>query len=1011
MNIKLRNLKTKSAKHLTITMIISFILLPQGFLNLFAAELPQAVYTGIINAPAILKNLEYTDLKNSNSLVKEAIYESSTLGAMKAFGNKRFGLLDVMSKEEAIASVYRALGREGEAQKAGEALNVARLAVDKKTNPLSIWGDGYLQLAANEGLISQQDLTDALNLDQKSLIPESFHRGAAAQRQEMGFWLAKLLENTQSLQPSYGQQKLFNSFNDWKTADATKIPYLEALLQDNIMNGDAKGNFRPTSSVTKAQAAQIFKNAQYLILPVRSYVNQTGTIENIEPTKGVFIDKSIIKTTYKIRNSDGKLYYINAETSNKTGATNKIETNDNSLPVRIKDLIVYKNGAIGNSSFLKKGDRIEYITSSIDNSVQFINDLSSINNTNYYECIVNSIDTKNLLINVTLQLKLDYPNINTANITKKFGPEDNTNITYTYSNNVLTLINKLEADIKSVKNGMDVIITVQNNIVTEIRNFEPKREGDAGVVKGIVEDNNPQLGYITLYSENGNGSYPGPVGQQFLLRTFNYNNQDDIDVLKNHEKAELEDIDVGDTVFLKLDDKSNITSVSSIDNYTVKYGKVVSKKASTLAVQYENGVQQIFNIDSNLFVVANQKAATYSSIKDGDRVKILLSITNKFTKLKEITIEGQEHIITNIYKGTVVKLDDMTNIILTRNLEEFKNGLWTRTDQKGSTSLKLASDYNLYFDNKKVNIKNANKNLKNNEAYIAVEKEYGGKEQVVIVSYRNEADGEDTPYNDSITTAESGSGEFTLSKSAGTIKFGNGTIIVKEGRLVSGNSIVTEDIAYVVANRSYDNGEFNAGVVQITDRSNVNFAQIYRGRISKITTNKQVTVESFSQLNGLTWSFTNTPKTFKINPQTTIIDDSGIVNQRDFLETGVSGFKDRTIYVISNGINALMISTAPFGIYNGKGILDDITGGIYDSDGNIMTEPTAIKVKTAKVYDVTTHLWVDSKDMTLNILKNTIILKDNKATNPSALKKGDQIRVIKKDNIETGDGYIIIVEN
>lgn len=1011
MKIKMYNFKIRIAKFLSVAMIVSFIFLPQNYLYAGTNETPAATYTGIVNADVIYKNINYTDLKNSSTLVKEAVYESSTLGAMKPYGKKTFGLNVIMSKEEAIASIYRALGKEGEAQKAGETLNAGRLAADKKTNPLSVWADGYLQLASNDGLISQTDLADALNTDQKTLTPENFHRSASAQRQEMGYWLAKLLESAKVLQPTYDQQKLFNSFNDWAKADATKIPYLETLIGENIMNGDGAGNFKPTSAVTKAQAAQIFKNAQDLILPVRSMIKQIGTIEDIKTGTGVYTDKGVSMATYNIRNSDGKLYNINAAVAINTVEPKKIETSGKGLPLAAKDFIVYKNGVIGSSNLLKKGDRIEYIVSATDGSVQFVNDISSTNNTSYYAATVTSIDTGNFSLGIIPMLKLEYPDINIGKITKQFEPKDQTNAVYKYSNNVLSLIDNFEEDIRNLKIGTDVIVTIQNNLITEVRAIEYPKEGETGVVKGIVEDNNPQLGYITLYSENGNGAYPGAAGQQFLLRTYNYSNQAAVDVLKNHQKAGLDEIDVGDTVFLKLDDKDNVTSVSSVDNYTVKYGKIISKKPTTLAVQFDNGPQQVLNIDNSLFVVENQKASTYNSIKVGDRVKMLLNITNKFTKLKEITIEGQEHFITNIYKGHVVRLDNMSDFLLTRNLEEFRNGQWVRTEQKGVTTLKLAPEYSLYFDNKNVNMKNANKNLKDNEAYIAVEKDYGGKEQAVIISYRNEADGEDVPYNDSITTTESGTGEFTLSKNPGNIKFGDGTIVVKEGRLVSGNSIAPQDIAYVVANRSYDNGEYSAGVVQIKDRSGVNFAQIYRGRISKINTNKDVTVESFSQLSGLTWNYTNTPKTFKINPQTVIMDDSGVANQRTFVDSGIASFKDKTIYVIVNGTNALLISTVPYGIYNAKGELDDITGGTYDNDGNVLTEPTAINIRKAKVYDLTTHMWVDSKDMTIGILKNSIVLRDNKVASPTELQKGDQVRVIKKDNTVSGDGYIIIVEN
>ena len=93
--------------------------------------------------------------------------------------NRRFGRTDTMTREEALALVYRAVGREAEAQTAGETLNNALPAADKKTDVLQVWYDGFLQIAAADGLITQQQLVDAMNTDQNALTGSSFKRKGA----------------------------------------------------------------------------------------------------------------------------------------------------------------------------------------------------------------------------------------------------------------------------------------------------------------------------------------------------------------------------------------------------------------------------------------------------------------------------------------------------------------------------------------------------------------------------------------------------------------------------------------------------------------------------------------------------------------------------------------------------------------------------------------------------------------------------------------------------------------
>jgi len=236
--------------------------------------------------------------------------------------------------------------------------------------------------------------------------------------------------------------------------------------------------------------------------------------------------------------------------------------------------------------------------------------------------------------------------------------------------------------------------------------------------------------------------------------------------------------------------------------------------------------------------------------------------------------------------------------------------------------------------------------------------------------------------------------------------------LVKDNRLVTGNSINSEDRAYVVASRSYDDGKYYAFIVKIDDKTDSNFFTIYRGRIANINENKDFTLESYSELKGVEWNYYNTPRTFRITYDTQILGDDGVVGQRDFTDYGDSSYKSRTVYVLSHGADAVLISTAPYGNINVKGkiyeLISENADGSEAQEGQ--QEPVGFKLQNSKVYDLQSHMWVDGKDMDINLLKNSIILKDNKIIKPSELKKGDSVRLIKKDDEQAGDAYIIFVE-
>ncbi len=993
--------KSKSRKILAF--IIAAMLLFTS-ITAVSAETPETVFTGDADADAILKNLDYGDVAGTNIWSKPAIYEAGALGVIKGLANmnRRFGRADSMTREEALSLVYRAAGREAEAQIAGETLNNARTV--KKTDVLQVWYDGFLQLAANDGLITPQQLTNALNEDQASLEGTAFRRNGAVERQEMAYWLARAL----NLQAVRGQQELLNNYLDWRSADPEKVPYIEVVLQNKIMNGDGSGRFNPTKPVTREQAAQIVKNAEAPVLAALEYDKLSGTIEAIASSGDYSNGQGLGGKKIDIRNSMGALHSISTQSSEAGKNEQKGSSTSGT-----KELIVYKNGKIGNSSLLKTGDRVEYITRTSDKAVKYINVLSNANEEKYVAALVSSIDPANRLLKVMQFFKMDFPDpaLLKQNVSFNLGNESQ-NVTYRYSTNVNVTINDAKGSLASLSPDATVILTINaGNTVTAVQSADFGINSEENrIVKGIVEENNPELGYITLYNEDGTGTGKNAAAKLAALRTYNYINQNGMEVFRNHSAARVDDIQTGDSAFLKLDEDGNIVSVSAVDNYLVKYGTVKSKLPGEIVVEYRDGTQQVLAVGKDVLFIQDKKLTSFNSLKDGDRVKLLLNATNKATDLKEVTIEGDEHFITNIYKGEISYLDDMSDKLMLLNLQVFRNGAWQRTDRKGFTSIPLADGYRLNLGDSAYTIEKVNKLLAGNEAYVAVEKDYGGEEKAVLVSYRF-ADDTETKYSDKITHAMSGSASFGLAAENKTIAYDSGSIVVKNGRLVSGSSLAENDRAYVVANRSYGTGNFNAGVVLVEAPVDNGLLQIYRARIKAIDENSSFTADSFSQLSGTEWEYHNTPKTFTLTFNTRLLGDDGVLNIRDFKGYGKDSYLNRVVYIVSDGTNAQLISTAPYGTVNVKGTVFEISGGETGEEGTLLAEPDSLKLRNTRIYNSGNYVWDDAKEMAITIPENAIIIKDGIAIKPSGIRNGDAVRIIKKDTGLTGDAYLIFVES
>lgn len=866
-------------------------------------ESVQKQFSGYTQAYSILNNMDYSDVRGKGLPTTKAIYQTGALGIIKGMGTKIFGRNTIMNKDEALATAYRAAGKEALAQQAADQLQ-SKAGATKATTLSKLWAKGFLKLAADDGIITKDQLNATLTNKTVSGT-KPFPGSIAAQRQELAYWLSRTL----GLEPEYEQQRLFNSFKDWKKVDPSKAAYIETALQQRIINGDLKGYLKPDAVVTREQAAQMVYNSLDFIYPLMKLTKYTGVIENLfERTKA---SANLKITTFNIRNENRTLHTI--EVSKPATAIN-LPYNEQTTKLTAKgtaDIIVYKAGVIGDSSLIKFGDKIEY-TSTLNGVIRFVQVLPN-----------------------------DEP------ITLGSGSED--------------------------KN----------------------------IQKGIVEENNQALGYITIFSDNNSSK---PTTQ---LATFNYINPSKVDVIKNNKKANLDSIEPGDTVFVKLDKEGNVEAVSGVDNYTVKYGKIINISTSNLNVQFDGGEIQPLNIDTKPIVVTDGRLSTVSALRDGDTVRMTLHTTPQFTRLKEIRVENQPQLISNVYKAKFSYVDDMAGNIILSDCQVLLNNKWQRIDARGITTLKLSDNCSIFEANTPLNVSELGTLYSGNDVYLATKKDYGGGEIASVVSFIDKNNTERL-YDDSITRSYNSTNTFTLTNSSINVSAEKGSIIIKNGRLVSESSLTNGDNAYVVASRdNYGTGEFKAGVVVANDRFAISSYQIYRGRIKQINENSDFTMESFSKLDGMSWNFNNTPKTFNITSQTGITASDGIVAQRDFVGYGSNNFINSVVYVVSDGINALQISTAPYAIGNARGIVYSVSN---DNGTGASATEGQILMRKVKTYNQASGVWLDSQDITVKLPVNCIILKDGKLIKYSDIKNGSTVRVLRKDDTST-DACIVLVED
>jgi len=919
-------------------------------------------YLGTTDAEAVIGNIDFIDVPASN-WAKEAVTRSGALDIVKGY-ERRYRPNDQVTNEEVMAFIIRAIGQEGAAQIEGEKINLTLPAL--LTDPAEIWSYGYMKIAQSFGIITAAQYSDVLQTDPTMLIPgESFYRKNKATREQVAEWIVKAIKAVDPtvLQETRGQQYIYN-YIDWKQIDEIKVPYVESVLTNNIMQGDAQKMFKPKAYLTRAELAQIMKNIDNIYFNAMKMKRDNGYIGEIVDETGSKNGETVFKRTVYVRNSNGDVDTIIAEKLN-----NIIGQSIN------QDVVVFKDGKVSGVAELKKQDKIEYITNSKGVAVYIL---------------ATKIDVET----VAARFKdIDF-NVGELSVYK----EDDSIQTYKLRNGIINkvvqtiIIDGEETSITKMPFSTNMRVTLKNNIVDKIEmQGEVKQlERIKGIVKSIdkitkqimvIDQNNLQINkyWVDGVTVEKNNAYNltdevGYIDQMFS--NYDYDERD----------STVDKIEVGDVVELLLNEKGYVDKISVDTNYVVRYANVKQlnlddPNETGILVQYEDFSNDLITIGQDTYISKNGRKIDAFNIMPGDWIEMLVKRSifkpgQVIETVKEIVVNGKEEYITDIYRGQLSHVDRMQNKMMISNVETFyKNGF---KDYQNIFELKIGDNVSWYNDGKQVSLDYVDKFLKNDdtEVYIAVKKRFN-EEQAEKVTFRTEK--EKVLNTDNINYV-SGEGNFKITYLPDNITTDLGTIVRRHGRLVDSQNISMLDYAKVVLN-----GENKAAIVDIGDEIDNSRIQVFRGRVENIETNKNFTVSSSAILQDVIWTYVPIERQFDIDYKTKIYIESGLVKHDTFIDYTDASKLDAVYTIVVKGGQVEYLSDAPY-------CTEAATGEIYDIQNGI------IFLKDVKQYDSTTSVFEDisRKDKTLKVqvLNNGVIVKNGEIIKTEQLKIGDTLQVM-----------------
>ena len=266
-------------------------------------------FTGKRTGTQLRDNMDFTDIRNH--WARPYILNMAAQSVVRGYGSSRFAPEGYLSRQEAIALLVRIMGREDQVQRRADAGGT----MPAGSGIFDLWAREYIAMAEELGMVG---------------IGEGGDWSANATRQEVAVWFARALR----LDPVYGadQQYIYN-LHDWQGINPANLPYIEAVLNEDIMRGDDRGYFRPASGIRRSEMAVMLDRAADRFYDRRGLISYSGMVMAKGTSDGV--------PAFAIQNDDGSLSAVTlAEGS---------------------DFPVSRNGVLGPGQSLQVGDRVDYI--------------------------------------------------------------------------------------------------------------------------------------------------------------------------------------------------------------------------------------------------------------------------------------------------------------------------------------------------------------------------------------------------------------------------------------------------------------------------------------------------------------------------------------------------------------------------------------------------------------------------------------------------------------------------
>lgn len=973
-----------------------------------------AVYTGVPEGTALIRNASYTDIKgnpNADNIMKMSIYS-----LVREYGSSQYKPGQAAGRQDALASLVRVIGKQEDAVKKGEQLRL----LDSKLSSVDAYLRGHIEIAKSSGIIKNGEIaamsaltkaeTDAIKSEVNKLKTwktttaqynqlikqrtdqRSFDKAfkAPVKREEAALWIARAM----GLQPVKGEDtKAVFNYRDWRDIKTENIPYIEAVLSKGLMKGTAAG-FLPAGTITRGEWAAVISTVAAASTDKLGYTTGYGKVIDVRVAKDIGAIQNQTATEITVQTPSSGI--INIKVRKKAGLT---ATPQEALPV-------IKNGQVGSEALLAEGDIVEYtVTKNKEALLLYVSALKEVNGT---------------------FIGYDYKQ-NLAQIADKSGNS--------YSLKVMPdsviLAQKEPVDIGQVSGNIPAKAIYANGILKSMDLEIPteKVKNDETAVKILYADTLGKI--VKVLDERDNVQY--------------LNLADDAVVYINGERQGTDAIGFDQDAVLKVADGKVLevriysdvpVEEESFTRETTGRIRSVTSGGIMFAADEDPEKSLMYKTDGSTIVVKDGKTVDLTKLRQGDRAKIYVNnLQDQY--VTRLEVQGEGALIDKVYKGDIKEVLTSTGEVILSNVYSYGYYDWVKKD--GYIKFKLSDEADLYSGNTKLDINKLKDNI-GKSLYAVSHKDYGDEELTKAVL----KEGYEDTLSKNISYIKWTAKQMALSDGR-TVGFKDGTIVIRDGRLLDTLDLAKDENAFIIQNKQQD-GTSSASVISLDSFNGFSNFRIVKGYLHNMGED-YYTVENSYELANNEWQEEG-ETTFQLSNETYVYDNifvKGAITADKFAEsrykpytytwtnysTAGSGkdyheddeyhydydkkkssskyHEHAMIYVVadSSGLSqAINIYAKDKNSFNpDKKVTTErmIAGQLeaVDTANNIIT------LKSARDYSQVYQKWQPLKTSISSGTETAVILKDGQQISLSDLETDDQIYILSND----GSALFIFVED